>query len=181
MRVLASDYDGTLRIEEKVTKADLEALARWREAGNLFVAVTGRSMESFTREIAENGFACDYIIANNGGVIYDGKMNRMQVNYMDFDRAMALIGYIRTLPCASYVINDGYYRHRIVVNEQEEDLKYGKMPQEKNEAELLASGVPAAKMNRVLRGLLDAVIKAPSVNTQPALMMLAGTLKDQYR
>ena len=26
MRVLASDYDGTLRIEEKVTKADLEAL-----------------------------------------------------------------------------------------------------------------------------------------------------------
>ena len=140
MRVLASDYDGTLRIEEKVTKADLEALARWREAGNLFVAVTGRSMESFTREIAENGFACDYIIANNGGVFYDGKMNRMQVNYMDFDRAMALIGYIRTLPCASYVINDGYYRHRIVVNEQEEDLKYGKMPQEKNEAELLASG-----------------------------------------
>ena len=48
-------------------------------------------------------------------------------------------------------------------------------------AELLASGVPAAKMNRVLRGLLDAVIKAPSVNTQPALMMLAGTLKEQYR
>lgn len=48
-------------------------------------------------------------------------------------------------------------------------------------AELLASGVPAAKMNRVLRALLDAVIKAPSVNTQPALMMLAGTLKDQYR
>ena len=156
MRVLASDYDGTLRIEEKVTKADLEALARWREAGNLFVAVTGRSMESFTREIAENGFACDYIIANNGGVIYDGKMNRMQVNYMDFDRAMALIGYIRTLPCASYVINDGYYRHRIVVNEQEEDLKYGKMPQEKNEAELLASG----KIAQIVISLNDDALSA---------------------
>lgn len=156
MRVLASDYDGTLRIEEKVTKADLEALARWREAGNLFVAVTGRSMESFTREIAENGFGCDYIIANNGGVIYDGKMNRMQVNYMDFDRAMALIGYIRTLPCASYVINDGYYRHRIVVNEQEEDLKYGKMPQEKNEAELLASG----KIAQIVISLNDDALSA---------------------
>lgn len=140
MKVLASDYDGTLRTEEKVTPEDLASLERWRAAGNLFVAVTGRSMESFTREIAVNGFVCDYIIANNGGVIYDGEQNKMQVNYMDFDRAMALIDYIRTLPCASYVINDGYYRHRIVVNENEEDLKYGQMPQEKDEAQLLSSG-----------------------------------------
>lgn len=48
-------------------------------------------------------------------------------------------------------------------------------------AELLAAGIPGGKMNRVLRGLLDAVIKAPAVNTQPALMALAKTLAEQYR
>ena len=59
-------------------------------------------------------------------------------------------------PCASYVINDGYYRHRIVVNEQEEDLKYGKMPQEKNEAELLASG----KIAQIVISLNDDALSA---------------------
>lgn len=48
-------------------------------------------------------------------------------------------------------------------------------------AELLAAGIPGGKMNRILRGLLDAVIKAPAVNTQPALMALAKTLAEQYR
>ena len=41
MKLLASDYDGTLRYEPKVVKEDLDALKRWQQAGNLFVVVTG--------------------------------------------------------------------------------------------------------------------------------------------
>ena len=91
MKILASDYDGTYRYEPKVTKEDLDAVKRWQKEGNLFVMVTGRSMESFTKEIEVNGFHCDYIIANNGGVIYDGDMNQMKVSYMDFEQALLLI------------------------------------------------------------------------------------------
>lgn len=140
MKILASDYDGTYRYEPKVTKEDLDAVKRWQMEGNLFVMVTGRSMESFTKEIEANGFHCDYIIANNGGVIYDGDMNQMKVSYMDFEQALLLIDYIRTLPCASYVINDGYHRHRVVIDESQEDHKYADMPQTMGEQELLANG-----------------------------------------
>ena len=36
MKILASDYDGTLRTEELVAEKDIEAIARFRKAGNLF-------------------------------------------------------------------------------------------------------------------------------------------------
>lgn len=55
MKILASDYDGTLRTEELVAEKDIEAIARFRKAGNLFGIVTGRSMESLQKEIERNG------------------------------------------------------------------------------------------------------------------------------
>lgn len=140
MELLASDYDGTLRYEAKVVEEDLEAVKRWQNAGNLFVVVTGRSMESFLEEIKRNNLHCDFIVLNNGGVIYDGSGKCLQVCYMDFGKALEVIDYIRTLPCASYVINDGFYRHRIVVDPTQEDHKYANMPQEKNEQEILDGG-----------------------------------------
>ena len=98
MKLLASDYDGTLRYEPKVVKEDLDALKRWQQAGNLFVVVTGRSMESFMQELKENDFQCDFIVLNNGGVIYDGSGKCLGVRYLDFDKAMELIEYISTIP-----------------------------------------------------------------------------------
>ena len=50
MKILASDYDGTLRTEELVAEKDIEAIARFSKAGNLFGIVTGRSMESLQKE-----------------------------------------------------------------------------------------------------------------------------------
>lgn len=46
MKILASDYDGTLRVNEKVESYDLDMIHKHRAAGNLFGLVTGRSMES---------------------------------------------------------------------------------------------------------------------------------------
>lgn len=140
MKLLASDYDGTLRYEPKVVEEDLNAVKRWQQAGNLFAVVTGRSMESFLQELENNDFRCDFIVLNNGGVIYDGSGKCLQVCYLDFDKAMELIAYIRTLPCASYVINDGFHRHRVVLDASQTDMKYAQMPQEKSEEELLAQG-----------------------------------------
>jgi len=44
MRLLATDLDGTLVFHHAVGQADAEALLRWREAGNLLVLATGRSV-----------------------------------------------------------------------------------------------------------------------------------------
>ena len=49
MKILASDYDGTLRTEELVDINDVHAIHEFRAAGNMFGLVTGRSMSPYRR------------------------------------------------------------------------------------------------------------------------------------
>ena len=72
MKVLASDYDGTLRIAPYVSEEDKTAISAFRKAGNLFGIVTGRSIESLKKEIATNQFEVDFIITNK---LYQHKAN----------------------------------------------------------------------------------------------------------
>lgn len=125
MKILASDYDGTLRIEDFVSKEDKEAIHFFREKGNVFGLATGRSMQSVKKEIERNGFEFDFIIANNGGVIYDKNFCKLKCVHMNFDKAVELISYIKTLRCSSFVINDGFYRYKIIVDKHQVDPKYG--------------------------------------------------------
>ena len=128
MKILASDYDGTLRVNEKVESYDLDMIHKHRAAGNLFGLVTGRSMESIKAEIEGNGIEVDFVIANNGGVIYDKQFQKLRCIYMDTQAAQEIIAYIKSEECASYVINDGYHRHKYIGNEAIEDVKYGNIP-----------------------------------------------------
>lgn len=140
MKVLASDYDGTLRTEQFVDKKDIEAIRTFRAAGNMFGIVSGRSIESMKREIKQNGFEYDFIITNNGGVVYDKDFHCLQCLYMNFDKALDIIAYIKTLDCVSFVINDGFHRYKVRVDENQIDHKYGDMKEVSNEAEVLDRG-----------------------------------------
>ena len=143
MKILASDYDGTLRTEELVDINDIHAIQEFRKAGNVFGLVTGRSMESIQMEIEKNQIAFDFIVANNGGVIYDRDFNRLQVLYMDFNKALDIISYIKTLDCVSYVINDGFHRFKFSVDENQIDHKYGNMPDTKEHEEEILVKFPS--------------------------------------
>lgn len=140
MKVLASDYDGTLRTAETVDVQDIEAIHAFRKAGNKFGLVTGRSMESIKKEIERNKFEFDFIVANNGGVVYDDSFQKLQCIYMDFNKALDIIAYIKTLDCVSFVINDGYHRFKVRVDESQIDHKYGDMKEVTNEEEVLDKG-----------------------------------------
>ena len=65
--ILFCDFDGTLfrREVEGDFDRNLEAIKRWREAGNLFVMTTGRSPSSLEK-VLPNYF--DYLIGDNGAV-----------------------------------------------------------------------------------------------------------------
>lgn len=41
--ILASDYDGTLHVDEEQTLKNLAAVAEWRKKGHQFGLITGRS------------------------------------------------------------------------------------------------------------------------------------------
>lgn len=87
MKILATDYDGTLN-HGGIDKEKCDAIKKWQENGNLFGIVSGRSLEGLKMLISgkENpknlvktgkteSYKCDFLIANNGAVICDGKMN----------------------------------------------------------------------------------------------------------
>jgi HAD superfamily hydrolase (TIGR01484 family) len=73
MKILGSDYDGTLNYggidEEKIA-----AIQKWRAAGNLFGIVTGRGVE-FCKKLLEIAprLEYDFLVACNGGYITNDK------------------------------------------------------------------------------------------------------------
>lgn len=76
-QVLVTDLDGTLVRERTVSPRDVQALARWREAGNLLVLATGRSVMlanlAITDASAAAGerFGYDYVICATGTTLLD--------------------------------------------------------------------------------------------------------------
>lgn len=70
MKIIASDFDGTLYIDGTVSEADLRAVSQWRAAGHLFCIVTGRG-PGIKQEIDRVGPELDYLVCFNGALILD--------------------------------------------------------------------------------------------------------------
>lgn len=75
MKLIASDYDGTLNRNRIVCREDIDAIAAWRKAGNLFGLVTGRGFPGAKHEMDHYGITVDFYICNNGSAIFDGEEN----------------------------------------------------------------------------------------------------------
>ena len=63
MKILASDLDGTLIIDNKISKENIEAIHRLKESGGKFVVSTGRTLNGVKKVIESgiNGFLVRYI------------------------------------------------------------------------------------------------------------------------
>ena len=73
MKIIASDYDGTINYQGKISDSDKEAIKRFRKAGNKFGIVTGRDVELASWIRQENGFEFDFVICCTGAFIRDGE------------------------------------------------------------------------------------------------------------
>ena len=71
-KVAASDFDGTLFINQQIAEETLSAIKNWRSAGNKFGIVTGRAYVMLVAHLKDFGLAVDFIICDNGAIIYDG-------------------------------------------------------------------------------------------------------------
>lgn len=71
MLVAVSDYDGTLMRDNEVSSRDLDAIGRWRAAGNPFVLATGRDLGMTVHEVRRWSIPFDFLICANGCGIYD--------------------------------------------------------------------------------------------------------------
>ena len=73
MKVAASDYDGTLLRGGKIDEETLQAVKKWRAAGNKFGVISGRDYGMLVPQLFAFGLEFDYTVCNNGGIIRDAK------------------------------------------------------------------------------------------------------------
>ena len=71
-QLIATDLDGTILFDRKVSPADLDAMRRWRAAGNLLVVDTGKSVFAPRDTFEPLGVVFDYAVAFTGAVLIDG-------------------------------------------------------------------------------------------------------------
>lgn len=109
MKLIASDFDGTIFIDEKIKTEDIRAIRDFQEKGNLFGLVTGRSYHSLL-VLIEGKLAPDFVIANNGSHIFvkDGKKMTEILKYsLDKDKIRDVMDYYgRTYPTKIFTDKD---------------------------------------------------------------------------
>ncbi len=82
-KIIASDFDGTFCRGSEILQADIDAVQRWRAAGNLFGFSTGRCFGSI-RNKAKN-FPVDFFICSGGAAVYDGNGEMIWERYYGVD------------------------------------------------------------------------------------------------
>ena len=109
MKLVASDFDGTLYRNGTVTEEEKQAISQWRKNGNLFGVVTGRNYRFLRADLDGFNIEYDFIISTNGALIRDNKENVVQSSEGDISVAkemnrtiLAVIaGFAMFLPTSS--------------------------------------------------------------------------------
>ena len=89
MKVLASDFDGTLFFKGKFREEDLKQIRTFQAQGNLFGLCTGRPLAGITEAIRES-VRCDFMILSSGAQILDGEGRTLYKACIDLETTASL-------------------------------------------------------------------------------------------
>lgn len=95
-QIVFSDYDGTIYITEENMSRNILGIEEYRNLGGKFVIVTGRSKTSVNNVIKQYNIPYDYIISNNGAVIYNSDMVKIYEQAIPTDISNKIINYLKT-------------------------------------------------------------------------------------
>lgn len=107
MKVIATDYDGTLNYGG-IDHKKREAIALWRKKGNLFGIVSGRSEQSLIDRVLEDKIEVDFLIANNGATICDGRGKLLESTECMGDYIEELISFLFSEDCVQARVHSRY-------------------------------------------------------------------------
>ena len=117
MKIIASDYDGTLNyggIDDKKRNA----INKWRRMGNLFGLVSGRGPSDLVELRRKNDIECDFLLAANGAVIMDSEGKRLAESRCDGSLAKPLLEFIMSLGCYWACVHTSF---RCVIDERDDE------------------------------------------------------------
>lgn len=117
MKIIASDYDGTLNhggIDDKKRNA----IKEWRKAGNLFGLVSGRGTPDLFLILEKHKFECDFLLASNGAVILKPDGTVMAESRCDGKFAKPLLEFIMSLGCYWASVHTSF---KCVIDERDDE------------------------------------------------------------
>lgn len=103
MKIAALDMDGTVYVNEDITEAVKEAITAWRDAGNLAISATGKSIANARNTLEPFGVELDYHVLYNGTVITDGDYCILHEEHLPSDIVQAVIDRFTGLPLNIYL------------------------------------------------------------------------------
>lgn len=107
MNLFASDYDGTLCFVGGVAQGDIEALKRYRDAGNHVAIVTGRSLASLIEATKDLNIPFDYMAGDNGGIVLDSQLNILYRQEINLSEGHRIIEFLKNQDIIDFYVDDG--------------------------------------------------------------------------
>ncbi len=102
--MIASDYDGTIYVDGKISDADHAAIAKFRSLGHKFGLVTGRLRATALQAAAT--VAHDFVICCSGGVILGKDGQIITANAINHSRHLpALFALAKESGCVNFLID----------------------------------------------------------------------------
>ena len=96
IKLIATDYDGTLFQNKTVSQYDIQAIKQFQQQGNLFGICTGRHLDSILAKIEKYQIPYDFLITNNGNNVWDKQLNLIYSSAFDAQLVQEVIDYFQT-------------------------------------------------------------------------------------
>ena len=95
MLLVASDFDGTLYVNDiNIINKNVEYINKIRENNHRFAIITGRGL-SIRELLKKYNISYDFLICENGAIIYDNKDNILYSCYLEQDDIDSTIEIIK--------------------------------------------------------------------------------------
>lgn len=118
MRIIASDYDGTLNIGG-VSQENKDAIAKWQKNGNLFGLVSGRALKDIFILKQRDKIEYDFYIAATGAVIANSDGEILRSTPFSMSVVHDLFDYLRGEICNFAILVCDHERKWVFFDKEE--------------------------------------------------------------
>lgn len=107
MKLLVSDYDGTVNFRGEVHSEDIDALKSFKSEGNIISIASSRPFKSLHAEVQRFNIPCDLLVCNDGNAIFEGD-RLINQNRLNLDELKCLRELLRGLPQGQIIPLDAF-------------------------------------------------------------------------
>ena len=109
MKVLGSDFDNTIFFlnDPVQTKKNVDAINKFRQEGNIFCLITGRTFMETKDIVKELNLSFDYLVCADGAMIFNKELKCIKLKTLDQDIALKAIKILQDNEYEPYIEN-GY-------------------------------------------------------------------------